>query len=145
MSHKKKLVLKDNIQEHYACRTSDNCIKLDALLELLGGIHDWHACTLYNDALPIFEKFSELSNNLKGGKPGYLKVETLHVEDYADEVKRFKIHVFVQPQTHDDRRRLWFHRGLLMKFPQSIGFCRVFCFPNKLFCILLLHTFLNPT
>lgn len=125
------LKLKDHIIEHYAFRSSDKCVKFEAIKQLLGGLYDWHPCTYENDAVSIFEYFECQSNNLIAGKKGYQKVETLHVYDYSDDTKKIKIkiHIFVQPRTHDDRRRLWMHAGILMKFPFKIGYCRAFLFP----------------
>lgn len=131
MPKRKKLVLKDNVVEHYAFRSSENCIKFDALNELIGGIYDCHPCTYLNDVLAIYNKFTKLSDNLIAGAKGYRKVETCHHDTYADENKKYTIHIFVQPRTHDERRRLWFHAGILLNFPSKVGYCRIFCFPCK--------------
>lgn len=124
---------KQNIIEHYAYCTSDKCVKLDAVNQLLGGLYDHHNAVLYRTAKYIFNSFVKVSHKLEKNELPTVKVDTIKSEDYDDEQSiQYRIHIFNRKRCTTRRKAMWLSAGILMKLPNGLGYTRIFRMPCKL-------------
>ena len=56
-------IIIQNAEEHYTYHTSDKCVKLEELRQLVGGLYSWHSCMKYSTASRIYECHLNSENN----------------------------------------------------------------------------------
>lgn len=135
MASKLTVRQKVNIIEHYAYRTSDKCVKLDTVNQMIGGLYDHHPCINYKTAKYIYDRFVAVDEKLENNSYETLKVENLQLEKYDGETLKFRIHTFNRDRCTTRRKALWLNAGILMQLPHGLGYCRVFRMPCKFhFC-----------
>lgn len=117
--------------EHYAYRTSQNCVKNEDIKTLVGGWHDWHPLILSQIAQRVFTSFVNVSKDVQKNNP---KVETFHAIDFDDgEFKQYRIHIFNMERVNNKRKAMWINAGICLKLKDKLGYVRIFRMPCKCF------------
>lgn len=122
-----------DIIEHYAYRTSQSCVKLDAICQMVGGFYDHHSAVTYKTAKYIFDRFLRHSKRIQSNKYKNVKVENMHCFDHeeADGSKAYRIHIYNRNCTETRRKAMWIKAGILMKLPNDLAYAKVFYMPCK--------------
>lgn len=124
---------KEDIIEHYAYRTSNNCVKFDKVNQLIGGLYDHHNAVQYRTAKFIFQRFVAISKKLELNKLPGIEIEHLKSEDYNDgDSIEYRIHIFNRDRCTTRRKAMWLSAGILIKLPNGLGYTRIFRMPCKL-------------
>lgn len=123
---------KEDIEEHYAYKSSNKCVKYDEIKAMVGGVYDSHPVIGAKIALHIFSKFTKLTRKVEGNLHPEIKVENIASFECDEECKKYRIFIFGRPRTATNRRQTWLKAGFFMSLGNKLGYTRIFSFPCKL-------------
>ena len=129
-----------NAIEHYACRSSTKCVKLEDFRQLIGGSYTWNTCIDFTMASNIFKIFCNISSKVESEEGKYSHCKTIKEANFSEGNVSYRIHIFSTKCTNAQKRHVCVHAGILLKFNFNVGYTRIYKMPCK-FTILkiILH------
>lgn len=117
-----------NRMEHYAFRTSQDCVKYEEIKLMVGGWHDSHPLILAKIAKKIFTKFVDECKYEEDNDP---KVTKFHSVNYDDGTKMYRIFVYTKERTENRRKAMHISAGIYLNLANDLGYTRIFRMPCK--------------